>query len=350
MLGNVCLILAALISGALISSVNTYKAPLGGSGGAEAFPIWILLLHIGIACTLGVATIAITAHGGFDWIPLHRFVRFLLLGIGLLLAIATSLMSAGMLKQTNRVAYWLGIFLQYGYFFIPVILIASGFILNNAFLREAIPPALYQWPLAVVLGISLMTFGAGIWEWLHEKSADEKDRAYESKPAMQAMRIQEIEAADITQQMVRVLEFTRSVYPLEVQKKAVAKIMTHPKWQTEIINMLENEQSRNVMPFLATADIADKKVFIEPVRKGLLSVAADIRHDIQGTSPSQMSKDMFSEYVHTVLSVVEKFEGAGVDYLPAVREIRAALDEPHGEKPVRFHCVGVLEDWLKKRK
>lgn len=97
-LGNICLFLAALISFTLISSVNNYKAPLGGSGGAEAFPIWMLLLHFALLTTLGIAAFVITANGGFDWIQINKFARYFLITICVLLTVITSVMSALMLK------------------------------------------------------------------------------------------------------------------------------------------------------------------------------------------------------------------------------------------------------------
>lgn len=347
--GNICLSVAALVSGTLITSVVGYRPPIGGAGGAEAFPIWILLLHIALLCSLGIAAFVIVAHGGFDWIPLHRLGQYLLLGVCVLLAVFTSLMSAFMTNDSGNVPTWIAVLLRYGYIFIPIVLVAAGFMLNNSFLREAVPAALYQWPLAAVLGLSLITAGAGIWDGLHEKSARETDMAYENSPNIKAMRLQEIESADINEQMVRILEFARSVYPAEVREKAVAKIKSHPRWQQEIILLLETERARIAIPFLAAYDVEDPKTFAEPVRKGLLTVAADIRHDIQGSLPSQISKDLFSEYVDCALRVAEKFDGNGVDYLPAVREIRAALDEPTGGRHVGFDCIPVLDAWLGAR-
>lgn len=348
LIGNLCLFLAALVSGTLITSVAGYRPPIGGAGGAEAFPIWILLLHIALLCSLGIAAFVIVAHGGFDWIPLHRLGQYLLLGACVLLAVFTSLMSAFMTNDSGAVPTWIAVLLRYGYIFIPIVLVATGFILNNGFLREAVPAALYQWPLAAVLGLSLITAGGGIWDGFHQKSAREADLAYENSPNIKAMRLQEIESADINEQMVRILEFARAIYPPEVREKAVAKIKSHPRWQQEIIFLLETEGARFVMPFLAANDVADKKQFAEPVRKGLLSVAADIRHDIQGTLPSEVPKDLFSEYVGDALRVAEKFGGNGVDYRPAVGEIRAALDEPLGGKQINFDCILVLDAWLKE--
>jgi hypothetical protein len=348
LLGNICLFLAAVVSGTLISSVNNYKAPLGGSGGAEAFPIWMLLLHFALLCTLGLAAFIIASNGGFDWIPLNKYARYLLITICLILTVITSLMSALMLKQSDSVPALLGCFLQYGYIAVPVVLVAAGFILNNSFLREIVPVALYKWPLVAVLGLSISMIGAGIYERMTQGSAKERDQKYENGAEIKSRRLEEIETADITRDIVRILEFTRSIYPAEVRQKAIAKIKSHPDWQKELIQLLEDDRARYAIHFFASNPINDKKFFVEPLEQGLLMIAANIRHDIQGTSPSAFSKDMFSEEVDCALKIVDIYEGMGVDYLPAIRAIRAALDEPVAGKIMRFQCREVLDDWLKK--
>lgn len=347
-LGNICLFLAALISFTLISSVNNYKAPLGGSGGAEAFPIWMLLLHFALLTTLGIAALVITANGGFDWIQINKLARYFLISICVLLTVITSLMSALMLKQSDSVPVLLGRVLQYGYIAIPVCLVATGFILNNSFLREAVPVALYKWPLVAVLGLSIWMIGAGIYERMTQGSAKERDQKYENGAEIKSRRLETIETADITQDLVRILEFTRSVYPAEVRQKAIAKIKSHPDWQKELIQLLEDDRARYAIHFFASNHIDDKKLFAEPLEQGLLMIAANIRHDIQGTSPSDFSKDMFSEEVDCALKIVEIYDDMGVDYLPAIRAIRTALDEPVAGKIMRFQCREVLDDWLKK--
>lgn len=349
LLGNICLFLAALVSGALITSVINYKPPLGGDGGVAAFPIWMLLLHFTLLISMGIVTFVIAANGGFDWIPVHKYLRYLLVALGLLLAVYTSLMSAMMLQQSGSVPAWVGSFLRYGYILIPVVLIASGIILNNSFLRKAVPAPFYQWPLVVVLGLGLLVAVAGIFEWWNQGSPIEKQQAYESGAGIISMRLKEIEAADISEDLVRILEYTRPIYPSEVQDKAVAKIKSHPTWQPELILLLQDDRVRYALPFFASNDVDDKKLFAGPLRKGLLQVAANIRHDIQGTSPSAFSKDMFSEEIAAALQVVEKYDGMGVDYLPAMRDIRAALDEPVGGKIMVFDCRRVLDKWLEGR-
>lgn len=91
---------------------------------------------------------------------------------------------------------------------------------------------------------------------------------------------------------------------------------------------MENDHALEVFSFLAWNEVPDKKLFPKPVRKGVVAVADWIRHSIQGTSPSSFYHDQYSDEVERTLRTVEKFEGLSVDYLPAVREMRAALDEP----------------------
>ena len=46
---------------------------------------------------------------------------------------------------------------------------------------------------------------------------------------------------------------------------------------------------------------------------------------------------------------LEQFAGSGVDYRPAVRAPRAALDEPSEHKTIRFEAERTLDRWLRKR-
>jgi hypothetical protein len=49
------------------------------------------------------------------------------------------------------------------------------------------------------------------------------------------------------------------------------------------------------------------------------------------------------------LATADAFQGLGVDYLPAIRTLRTALDEPNEHKRVRFTCVATLDRWIAGR-
>jgi hypothetical protein len=80
----------------------------------------------------------------------------------------------------------------------------------------------------------------------------------------------------------------------------------------------------------------------------VLNTAARIVHDIQATSPSNFDPTMFSIEVESVLATISKFEGMGVDYLPAVKGVRSALDEPVGGQIMKFNCSSVLDSWIEE--
>jgi len=101
--------------------------------------------------------------------------------------------------------------------------------------------------------------------------------------------------------------------------------------------------------FLASNEVDDKKIFLQPVNTGVLSIAEWVRRKIQDKEhPNDIYPGQFSYEVERMLRAVDKFEGMGQDYRPAVWEVRAALDEPPPQEKVKFECLGVLDAWLKK--
>ena len=348
--GNICLTLATLVSGLMVSSIFNYKPPQGGNGGAAAYPIWMLLLHVALLGLLVLATIAIARKGGFDWVSPNKLIRYLLVTAGLLMAVYTLVICAMSMERPGALSDWARLSMQVAIPGIPFVLIASGFIMLNGFLSESIPGAFYKWPLLLVFGSSILVVGATIRDGI--ATAAEGVYAaqirYENAPSIKAQRLHQIEESDVTEDMVRILEFTGALYPAEVRDKASAKIKSHPQWQKELVFLLENEHALEAFNFLASNEVDDKSMFLQPVNTGVLAAAAWIRHSIQGSSPSSFRRDEYSDEVNRVLRTVEKFEGLGVDYLPAVRELRAALDEPRlGGRP-EFECAGRLDAWIMK--
>lgn len=348
--GNICLLLAALVSSTLIASAFNYKPPIGGSGGVAAYPIWMLLLEFAFLCLITLAAFAIARAGGFDWISPNRLIRYVLVTVGVVSAVY--MLAAGSMTMENpgsetAIIQWLSKFVLV---FVPVILIASGFVMLNGFIRDLVPVFCYRWPLAIMLCMGVLLLGATVFDYYVKKSEGlgGAQQRYESAENIKASRLVQIQEADIKEDMLRMLEFTGALYPPEVREKASAKIKTHPNWQQELVTYLENDHALEAFNFLAANEVDDKKSFLEPIQKGVFSVADWVRHYIQGTSPSGFYHDLFSDEVNRVLRTVDKFEGMGVDYLPAVRALRSALDEPAAIRKFKYDCVPVLDEWIKK--
>ena len=352
LLGNICLALAIPVAGALIRTVLNYKPPHGGSGGADGYSIWILLVHFVLLLLLLPATFAVTRKGGLDWISSNAFLRYVAAFGGLLAAFVTLLMSASMLKDPQADPVWLRIFSQFAIVLVPVVLIAAGFVLLNDFLRISVPVNLYKWPLAFIALSGAVYIGAGIVEWGAHASDSHlaSYQRYENAPSIRDTRLQEIEEADIDSEMVRMLELTGTMYPPEVQQKASAKVLSSATWQKQLIALLEEgDYALPVFNFLSRNEVTDKDKFAGPVRKGILAVAARLRHDIQATLPSDFYHDFFLDETERTLRAAEQFEGVGADYLPEMQALRAAYDEPIYGKKIRFDGMTLLDDWIAKK-
>lgn len=348
-LGNTCLILAALVSNQIISSTLHYKAPHGGNGGAAAFPIWMLLVHTAFLGLMALAYIFIAKKGGFDWISTNKWIQFPVVGIGLILAVVISLASTSMQSEnTGLKNAGLEALLRYSYMAVPVIMVASGFILINDFLRELIPVFYYKWPLAAVFAFGLVITGFGLYEWLTPEPQLALQQRYENSPVIKEQRLQEIENADPDSSLIRLLEFTGAAYPLEVQEKAVTKIKSASDWPKTLIPLLEDERCFAVFDFLGATEVPDKQIFINPVKNGISTAAYWIRHRFQGTSPSEVRPDSHLYEVNSILKALEKFENTGVDFAPELREIRAVFEEPMYGKVQKFTATTIINNWLSK--
>ncbi|MFZ1679213.1 MAG: hypothetical protein WAT91_18160 [Saprospiraceae bacterium] len=348
---NICLALAAIISVALLSPFFQHKISTSNDQGASGYMVIIViflsLLFLGL---MSIVYIAINKLGGFDWVSTTGFVRFLFLSIGLLSAViiaAIGVMNRFMPDSSSDIIQSL---MKAVPVVIFVVLLVTGFILNNDGIREHVNLLFYKWPLFLVDGLSLVgvLFLAATTLFSGHSGAEDATRKYESAVSIKNDRLAEIEESNVKENMTRLLEFTGGLYPQEVRDKASAKIKTNPDWQNELIGILESDNALYAFNFLQANEVGDKKIFLQPVLTGTMTVAAYIRHTIQGTSPSAFDDSMFSDEVNRTLRTVEKFEGNGVDYLPAVREMRSALDEPVGGKKIKFDCRDVLDSWIGK--
>jgi hypothetical protein len=86
----------------------------------------------------------------------------------------------------------------------------------------------------------------------------------------------------------------------------------------------------------------------EPFRDGVLVMAKQVRENLR--TEYTFHADSFDFDTRLILSVAEKLHGLGTDFVPAIREYRAAMDEPRADKSskARLNCVAVLDSWLKQ--
>ncbi len=350
-LGNICLILTALIYCLLFTPFFHTKISTSNDQGASGYVIIIIMfLHFLILGLILVACIPIARQGGFDWISHNAFARntFLIIGIlSMVIVSAIALMSRLLDSSEPPVPEAL---IRIAPIMIMVVMVGTGLVLNNSSLRDSIPISVYKWPALIASIGSLLAI---LWMGFTVITTKpigmaESTRQYENSPNIIENRLSQIETVDIASEMLWLLDLTGGLHPSQVREKAAAKFKTYPEWQNELVRILQTDQALNAFSFLAYHEVEDKTLFPEAINLGLHEVAFFIHHYIQATLPDDFEPTMYSDEVDRVMKTLSKFEGMGVDYLPAVREIRSALDEPVAGKIYKFNCSVALDDWIEK--
>jgi len=352
LIANLCLILATLVFCIVFTPLFHTKISQSNDQGASGYVVIIVfLIHLVFLGLVALTYLAIARHGGLDWVSKNGVLRFMIVAVALLSVVSISAMSVASRFVDGSEMGIVHLLFRVAPIAVLIVVVGSGFILNNPAMHDTIPAPLYKWPMVMLAGCSFIAVLILLTTSFLTKSkgVEESTRNYENSPGIITQRLSELDQLDADADMVRILELSGGLYPTEVREKASVKFKTNPDWQKELIRLLENDQALEAFNFLQSNDVPDKNIFLEPIRTGINAVATRIRHDIQGTNPSEFYNDMFTDEVNRVLRTVEKFEGLGVDYLAAIKEMRLALDEPASKENVRYDCTAVLDSWIQKR-
>jgi len=350
LLGNILLVIATNIFFGIVSLIFG-KDPRGGDG-LMGYAWGMIYLNLAFAVVMILASFIIGAKGGFEWVAKTSASRFWLVTIGLLGAVITTSLGGLFRFENGPVPFLIRSTSSFGPVLIPLVLIVSGFILLNSGLKATVPLPVYKWPLVFVSIFGVVGVASAI---IGEIALTQRNRAAVMKDnkafydANDARILSEIDSCDVSKNLVFILVYTGDNQDPEIKNKAVAKVKTHPEWEQELIRLLQTDWAAEPLQFLAFNDVDHPVLFLEPVRLGVLNQARLMREGINRCShPSHFYPGMFNWEVERVLRTVDRFGGQGVDYLPAVKEVRAALDEPSPFEKPEFNCLPALDAWIKK--
>ncbi|MBK8706798.1 MAG: hypothetical protein IPN33_26615 [Saprospiraceae bacterium] len=173
--------------------------------------------------------------------------------------------------------------------------------------------------------------------------------AAESEDSFYQGQLNHVDTTDVMKDMVFLLVYTDANQKKTLREKALAKIKSRPDWQEELVRRLQNDWAPEAFTFLASNEVEDKAMFAEPIRQGVLIQARLVRENIrQCRDKYDLYEGKFTWEVDRVLRTVDKFQGMGADYRPAVQELRKALDEPVSFEKPKLPAKTILEKWLEK--
>jgi len=346
LIANIFLSVAALIFFLMVVELHLKPAPRGGDYAVGHAWAVIILNLVFFACVALAAT-AISSRGGFQWVASGSGARFWLVTLGVIavaLASGMSTLGAGegpsFLKPVARVLA----------FAIPLATIAAGFLLANDKLEGGVPAPMARWLALSAFWPSAALFALFVCTMMFQSARNSYATITYNRERLDDFEqgiLANIDSCDINTDLVFMLVHTDVNRNPIIRERALAKIKTHPDWQGEMVRRLDSGWAEQVFTFLASNEVEDKTLFPEAVRLGVLRQAEIARKAFKESR--EMYDGQYGWEVERVLRTVEKFEGMGVDYLPAVRELRAAFDQPSSFDRTNKKPAVFIDKWLKKR-
>lgn len=351
--GNICLVLATIIF--LVFSTSVFGKDAPRSGDAAMGYVWgIIMFYLAFFVLMAIVAFAIGLKGGFNWVAEGSGARFLLVSAGLFGGLLTAALSLLMKGEPGVAALLFRPFYYFAPALIPLTMLIAGAVLLNGDLSGSIPVSVYKIPLTIVFWVGIAGIGIGIAGWIAESNQN-AIRRMEGMQADQARYHQgyldEIDSCNVMKDMSRILVYTDANHDQDVREKAVAKVKTNPQWQQELIRLLENLGAEEAFNFLASNEVDDKSLFPQAINTGILATAEWIRKEIKDAyHDHDLYAGQFSWQVERIIRTVNKFEGMGVDFRPAMLELRSALDQKAEVKKPEFQCTSALDQWIKSHR
>jgi len=338
------LVVAALVYLSVLN-LTYFRTPPGGD--AVVGYAWSIIFGIiGFSVCLVAVVGIIGWQGGYGWVGASTGQRVVLVLLGLvLILIGNGFFMANEFPGdfpawARRLARMMPAVLP------PLLLIGAAILLNVKYAN--LHPVAYKAPVYISLVISALGVVFIMFNSAQNTAAVMKSEV-EFQDKIHQNHLNQIDTTDVMKDMVFILVFTDSNHDADVRERALAKIKSRPDWQEELVRRLQNDWAPQAFTFLASNEVDDKSLFPEPVREGVLIQARLIRESIRRCRGAfDMYPDLFSWEVDRALRTVDRFQGMGVDYRPAVQELRNALDEKADFEKPKLHAQRLLDKWLSK--
>jgi hypothetical protein len=345
-LGNICVGIALLIFLVPLQLMVREPAARGGDGGGGIIwgsifvlvPLWFLLT---------VALCAATARGALDWLTRVRALQYLVvLAACVAMAVVTFFSMALKHEPMSQVPGAARPFLGWAVLVFPPIVMGFCVLALDPGLASAVPAPTYRIPAALVGAACLLASGGLLWQWFsftQQEAAARVERMVARDTERDREMLAEVERLDPVKELGRLLDKTGPFESPAIRELAVKKARSHPSFSAELAAMLQNEWCIETLTFLEANDPPEAAALAEPARVAMLRVAKKVRKDME--EAHHLYDDSFDSHARRVMAVADRLRGHGVDYSPAIREFRAALDTPRSQK-IDPSCRRALDQWL----
>lgn len=348
-LGNIFLGIATLIIFYLVTSFYSRSMPGGDAGVGYAWGI--IMLNLAFFACMTVVALIVGWKGGFEWVSATKSTRTWYAIFGVLATLIYAVLCGFFKADSGTFSGPVKSLINFSYLLVPIILIVISVILLNDNLKASVPGALIKWlsifvTLLSLVGLSAFILGQVVDSVKYQAATMESRANEEDENHIRILA--DIDSCDVMTNMGSILVFTGDNQPEKIRSAAVAKVKTNPEWEKELLRLFESDWTESVFQFLSSNEVDHPSLFEEPVRKGVLRQAELIRESIRRASqPHHLYAGQFTWEVDHVIRSVDRFQTKEIDYVPAMKELRAAFNEPSEFDKPKFSCISMLDKWIK---
>ncbi len=345
-LGNILLGIASFLY--LVPLQILLRKPIVTTGNESVGVVLFVFVTVPFWLMLFLGWCILLSRDKFEWLGGGRGWQFsVLLLTGLALTVVTSM--AAMLRGDPQVPWALRPLMPWGIYLLPVFAIIATLLMLNPSLGATLPAFATRLTLglcgALALGSSFGMIAQSIISAQRKATATiERDAEFRENNIRGI--VAEVEALDPINDLGSLLRHSASNSFEAPRLLAQKKIGTHPHLQEELALRLTNQWSTETLGYLELNDPPDAAALAVPVRTALENLTPWIHGELERST--SFWPETYRWETKVALAAADKFAPYGIDYVPALRALRAAFDHPHA-KNAKLEAPRLLDAWLAKR-
>ncbi|MBT9458450.1 MAG: hypothetical protein IV097_17655 [Burkholderiaceae bacterium] len=218
-------------------------------------------------------------------------------------------------------------------------------------LRQGLPWWAWQAPLGALAGLSLLLC-AGLLVQLVQTQQQARTQQQQSEIAFtnkrDAAMLEKVQQADVQDDIISLLPHTSPFEQPEIRALALARLREHPDLDGALIAMLRGPSPGEAFAYLQTNEVKDPAALADAIRQGIKTYAAQLQHGISRTHT--LRADDYQPAMQRILATVDRFAPHGVNYRPALQQLRDAFDAPRDYAQPTPAMAGQrdIDNWLTK--
>ncbi|MBL9138953.1 MAG: hypothetical protein JNK85_24000 [Verrucomicrobiales bacterium] len=327
-IGNLCLGVATLIYVVplqyLLLELSRKRDDGGGTlaGILLLLPMWLLLL---------VASLCVAAAGGFDGLRLGRSTLYTLVVLAVLAMTLLSFMRFEFPRHPNFATRFVG---GLPIYLLPAATIQLVLLSLNPGLLPGIPRPWVGVPWLVCAALSLALCG-GFLGYRLAAAGKARVMGLVSRLGHHGVTGREILAGipqlDPDRDFAELLKRTNEFESRAVRAAALERLRAHPEFLNRLIAELGTRSPEHALAAVefATLTPEEKRLLAPPARSAIERVTNEIQREFR-YFPKDRRKSLQRWGTRLFASIAAKFQGSGVDFLPAIEGFTSTFS--HREK------------------